>query len=127
MAVKLTPVGKTSPEQGGKGDKKYYAQVVSSGIDTTKDIIQIIEKTSTVSGADVKAVLFALTECLKSSFEQGRIVQLDDLGSFRLSVSSTPEDDPSLVGPKNVKQARVVYHADKDLKKWLNSLKFTLE
>lgn len=127
MPVNLVPVGKTSPSEGSGGEKKYYAAVKSSGTYTLKEITRKIEKMSTISGADIRAVLYALTDIMKDSLAEGYIIRLEDLGSFRISVSSTPEDESSLIGPKNVKQARVVFQADKDLKRWTKKLKFTVK
>jgi predicted histone-like DNA-binding protein len=124
MAVKLTPIGKTSPATGRKGEKKYYAQVLSSGTDTMEHIIQRIEKSSTASSADVKLVLRALVDTMKVSFAEGRIVQLEDLGSFRLSVSSDPVKEPGNISRHNVKQVRVIFKPDKELKRWLKRVKF---
>jgi predicted histone-like DNA-binding protein len=127
MPVKLVPVSKTSPREGSKGEKKYYAAVKTSGTDTIKEISHRIEKMSTASGADIRAVMFAFVDVMKDSLSQGRIVRLPDLGSFRISISSTATDDPSLIGPRNVKEARVVFQADKDLKVWTEELKFIKE
>ncbi len=125
MPIRLVPIGKTRPEDGATGKKKYYAQVVSSGTDTIDDIIRRIEKKSTVSGADIQAVLYDLVEEMKSSFSLGRIVQLDRLGNFRLSVSSEGVEEPEKAGARQVRQVRVIFKPDKELKRWLKTLKFT--
>ena len=124
MPIRLITIGKSKPGEGSQGEKKYYASVKSSGEDTLEDITKKIEKISTVSGADIRGVLYALVDTMKLSFADGRIVRLGELGSFRVSVSSQAEDSPSDVGARSITQARVIYKPDKSLKDWLKTLGF---
>ena len=48
-------------------------------------IVKRVEKRSTVSSADVKAVLDALQYEVMEALENGNTVRLGDLGSFRLT------------------------------------------
>ena len=51
-------------------------------------IVKRVEKRSTVSSADVKAVLDALQYEVMEALENGNTVRLGDLGSFRLTMKS---------------------------------------
>ncbi len=51
-----------------------------------------IEKISTVSGADIRAVLYALVDVSIDNLPKGAIVRLGDLGSLRVSISSEGRD-----------------------------------
>ena len=51
-------------------------------------IVKRVEKRSTISSADVKAVLDALQYEVMEALENGNTVRLGDLGSFRLTMKS---------------------------------------
>ena len=124
MAVKLTTVNKFNVREEGKGAKRYCAAVKSAGTDTLKEITVSIEKASTVSGGDIRAVLYELVETMKHSLAEGRIIRLEDLGSFRISVKSDIAEDPTDIGPGSVRQAKIVFTPDAGLNRWLKQLKF---
>ena len=71
-----------------KEEVKYYPQMAPTTPMTLAQIIKRIEKRSTVSSADVKAVLDALQYEVIDALENGYSVRLGDLGSFRLSMKS---------------------------------------
>ena len=87
------------PQPGVKGGgiKKYYANPVHDREISLDGLTKAIEKTSTVSGADIRAVLYAAVEETVLGLADGRIVRLGDLGSFRISISSEGRDKPELV------------------------------
>ena len=51
-------------------------------------VIKRVEKRSTVSSADVKAMLDALQYEVIDALQNGNTVRLGDLGSFRLSIKA---------------------------------------
>lgn len=55
---------------------------------TLAQIVKRVEKRSTVSSADVKAVLDALQYEVIEALEAGNTVRLGDIGSFRLTIKS---------------------------------------
>lgn len=55
---------------------------------TLEQIVKRVEKRSTVSSADVKAVLDALQYEVIEALEAGNTVRLGDIGSFRLTIKS---------------------------------------
>lgn len=55
---------------------------------TLAQIVKRVEKRSTVSSADVKAVLDALQYEVIEVLEAGNTVRLGDIGSFRLTIKS---------------------------------------
>ena len=65
---------------------KYYPQMAPTTPVTLAQIVKRIEKRSTVSSADVKAVLDALQYEVIDALQNGNSVRLGDLGSFRLSI-----------------------------------------
>lgn len=71
-----------------KNEVKYYPQMAPTTPMTLTQIVKRVEKRSTVSSADVKAVLDALQYEVIEALEAGNTVRLGDLGSFRLTMKS---------------------------------------
>lgn len=67
---------------------KYYPQAAPSTPMTLSQITRRIEKRSTVSSADVKAVLDALQTEVIDALQNGNSVRLGDLGSFHLTIKA---------------------------------------
>jgi hypothetical protein len=67
MAIKFKVIEKGQPGVAGGGVKKYYASNQSGGEITLAKLNNSIEKVSTVSGADIRAVLYAMVDVMKSS------------------------------------------------------------
>lgn len=70
------------------GESRYYPQIAPSTPMTLSQITRRIEKRSTVSSADVKAVLDALQYEVIEALQNGNSVRLGDLGSFRLTIKA---------------------------------------
>jgi len=71
-----------------KGTVKYYPQMAPSTPMTLAQVVKRIEKRSTVSSADVKAVLDALQYEVIDALQNGNSVRLGDLGSFRVTIKA---------------------------------------
>ena len=76
-----------NPEQ-----TKYYPQMAPSTPITLAQVVKRIEKRSTVSSADVKAVLDALQYEVVEALADGNSIRLNDLGSFRLTITANGVD-----------------------------------
>lgn len=97
MTVKFKVIEKGQPGVAGGGEKKFYATVVSSGEISLEEMTSMIEEISTVSGADIRAVLYAMVSVASRSLSSGQIVRFGDLGSLRLSISSDAAETPEKV------------------------------
>jgi predicted histone-like DNA-binding protein len=124
MAIKFKVIEKGQPGVAGGGIKKFYASVQSSGEMTLPKLTNSIEKVSTVSGADIRAVLYAMVDVMKASLADGQIVRLGDLGSLRISIASNGEQTAEKVNARSVKSARTVFTPGLELKNQLKTLKF---
>ena len=85
----------------------YYAQIAPVTPLKLDDIVRRIEKTCTVSSADIKAVLDALQHEIVESLRAGNSVRLGDLGSFRATLSSSGVEAPENVSASLIKSVRV--------------------
>ncbi|RIJ49527.1 DNA-binding protein [Maribellus luteus] len=124
MAIKFKVIEKGQPGVAGGGVKKYYASAQTTGDMTLPKLTASIEKVSTVSGADIRAVLYAMVDVMKSALADGQIVRLGDLGSLRISIASNGEETPEKVSAKSVKSARTVFSPGVELKNQLKMLKY---
>ena len=88
---------------------QYYAQVSPVTPVTLDQIVELIEKRSTVTSADVKAVLDALRFEVRNALVDGKSVRLGDLGSFRPTLSSRSALSADAFLPANIKGVRVRY------------------
>ena len=125
MPVKIKSVAKTQPGVAGGGNVKYYASTVTDGVMDIDDLTKAIEKISTVSGADIRAVLYSLVDVTADGLARGANIKMGDLGNFRISVSSEGKDTPKDVTANAVKKVSIIFTPGKRLKETLNNLKYT--
>lgn len=124
MSIKFKVVEKGQPGVAGGGIKKFYASASSTGEMTLTKLTKRIEQTSTVSGADIRAVLYAMVETMQDALEDGQIVRLGDLGSLRISISSNGEETAEDVTSRSIKSAKTVFTPGKNLKSMLKTLEY---
>ena len=125
MAIQIKTVERGQPGVAGGGAKKYYASPVHGREITLDGLTKGIEKTSTVSGADIRAVLYAMVEEAVIGLSEGRIVRLGELGSLRITLSSEGKDKAEDVTASAVKKAGVIFTPGTKLKEMLKGAKFT--
>ena len=125
MAIKFKVVAKAQPGVAGGGDKKFYATPVLGGEVTLDDLTRLIEKSSTVSGADIRAVLYALVEITVDNLAKGSIVRLGELGSLRPSISSEGRATEAEVSASAIRSASVIFAPGTRIRDMLASAKCT--
>jgi predicted histone-like DNA-binding protein len=123
MSVRLKTVQKVNP-QDVAAPQKYYAQAVSTGRSDMDRLARLIAMQCTVNRADCLAVLSALQDNIIMELEEGRIVELGELGVFQLGVRSKGHDLALEVSSNSVKKARLNFRPGTELKKMLNNLHF---
>jgi predicted histone-like DNA-binding protein len=124
MAIKYKVIEKAQPGIAGGGEKKFYASTALNGEMTLDGLTKSIEKISTVSGADIRAVVYAMVDVMKDALAEGKIVRLADLGSLRISLSSNGEDAEDKVTGYSIKGAKTIFTPGTQLKEMLSLLKF---
>lgn len=113
-------------EPGNKDSKKlYYAQSKSTGIVGLKYLAKFISARSTVSSADVKAVLDSLNWIIDAELQEGRIVQLGELGNLRISVSSEGVEDKTKFSTSMIRPPRLVFTPGSELRITKKTLEYT--
>lgn len=127
MSVKYKIIEKGQPGVAGGGVKKYYATSVFTGEKNLEQLTKSIEKISTVSGADIRAVLYAMVDVITEELSDSQIVRLGELGSLRLNVSSEGKDTSRDVSASAIRSTKLVFTPGKKLKDMQKSLKFEKE
>lgn len=96
MSVKFKAIRKTQPGVVHGGSKKYYASGISAGEMDLEALTTTIEKMSTISGADIREVLYTLVKVTAD----GYIVRLGDIGSVLISLRSEGLPNPKRLLPR---------------------------
>jgi len=123
MSVKYNVV-----ERGKPGDtvtpKKFYPSVTSSGRRTLRQLANRIAQISTVSSADVMAVMEAFLTIVPEELANGNIVELGDFGNFWLRSTSEGAVTAEEVTHRQVKNLLPRFNPGKEFKKVLATVDF---
>ncbi len=106
------------------GKKRLHARVVSSRTIDTNELAEEIQDRSTVSTADVKATLVALTELVVSHFRDGHRIHIDGLGYFQVTLSCPPVRTPKDIRAESIRFKSVAFRPEKGLLKHLKGMTF---
>jgi len=124
MSIEFNVIQRGEPGVVGGGVKKYYATNQSTGELTLAGLSKRIEQMSTVNGADVRAVVYALLEVMILEMADGKIVRLGELGSLRVTISSEGVEKEEDVRASTIRGAKVIFTPGKDLKTMLETLTY---
>ena len=123
MPIKFNVVPKGNPSKP-IDPKKFYASAISQGETTIEGFTKKIEKISTVSGADIRAVLYALVDVMVDEVAEGNIARLGDLGSFRVNISSEGKEKESEVNATTITGGKIIFTPSNKLRDMLKTLKY---
>ena len=126
MPVKFTATPKKDP-RNLEVEPKYYATVRSDGRADTITIAKSIKKTCTVSNAATLAVLEAFLDVVPEKLADGRIVELGDFGTFRITVSSEGAALAEDLTARSITDTRVIFTPGKRFKQLLATIEFQKE
>ena len=105
--------------------KKAYAKSQISGEISLKELSRMVSSQTTVSRADVYAVLISTVENLVQGLCDGKQVDFGDLGKFRLQISSTGAETAAQFTSNNITGVNVQFIPGEDLKNLLSGIEFT--
>jgi predicted histone-like DNA-binding protein len=108
----------------GGGEKQYYAVPVMNGEWDIDRLTKLIEKICTVSGADIRAVLYALVDVSIDGLDDGTIIRLGDLGSIRVTLSSEGRAKAEEVDASCIKKSGIIFVPGTRIRKTLEDAKF---
>lgn len=124
MAIKFKVIERGQPGVAGGGEKKFYASANVTGEMTLSKLTKRIEQISTVNGADIRAVVYAMVEVMKDSLADGQVVRLGELGSLRISISSEGKLTAEEVNANAISGSKVVFTPGKEIKELLPTLSY---
>jgi len=126
MTVKFSASPKKDP-RNLEADPKYYAMVKSDGRADTQSVASSINSMSTVSAPDTAAVLEAFLHVVPEKLADGKIVELGDFGTFRVTVSSEGAALPEELTARNIKDTKVIFTPGRRFKQVLKTIEFQKE
>lgn len=94
---------------------KFYAKAQASGTITIDDLADDISYSTTLTDGDVLNVIRALIKQIQKHIQNGRIVKLENLGSFQAQLRSTGTDSAEDFTPANIKGVRLQFRPGKGL------------
>ncbi|MBA4318287.1 MAG: hypothetical protein C0412_07790 [Flavobacterium sp.] len=103
---------------------KYYPCAIHNGEDDLDSLANIVTSQSTISKADCYGVIIALTQAIGESLSAGRIVRIDNLGTFQITLQGLPADSPDDLGKSSIKGAKIIYKPARNMKQTLKQLTY---
>lgn len=94
-------------------------QAISTGEVELEQLSQEISDRSSLSRADVHAVLISLGELMLAHLAEGKTVSIDNIGRFKIGFKSGSKPSPDLLRPKKVSRFHINYQPTLKLKRWL--------
>lgn len=113
-----------TPQPQDKKEVRYHARSVVTGKVDTQDLVRIIAQRSAFKEGVVTGVLVSLEDVLSELLADGKSVQLDGVGAFRISAKSPSVRDRHDIRSESIEFKGIVYKADKKLLRKLSATKF---
>lgn len=107
--IEFTVKSKVQPVGKRKGQTVYYASPKSSQHMTNKMVVDRIVRETSLSAGDVSNALISLSAIVRDALEQGQSVDLAELGSLRLIVSSKMMDTEKEVTAAVLKTPKIQF------------------
>lgn len=123
MAVTYKAIKAINPSKPNEAPK-WFARVVGNGYTTLETLAEYAVATSTVSKADILAVLEVVMEKINQDLSEGKIVKLGDYFTLQVGISSKAVETPEEVTSSLIKKAKVNFRAGATLKDTLKILTY---
>lgn len=112
-----------NPNPKGDGKKQpLHARIVPKGTIHTQDIAEEIADSCGYSTATTKGMLDALAKVISKNLRRGYTVELDDLGSFSISLKCRPVMDKKELRSWSVHFGNIHFKGSKRLKEQLKPI-----
>lgn len=123
MSAQFTIIKKLIPGKDGVREK-YCAAVVKRKIVSLEEIAVSLSEASTLNAIDCYAVMMGMSMEIARHLSEGNVVNIENLGSFRLSAKSQAVDNISEVTDKTISNPSVNFRPAVVLKNKLRKIKF---
>jgi predicted histone-like DNA-binding protein len=125
MSILYKAIGRTQPGVAGGGQIKYYAGIKREREVTLREMVKEISSRSTVTTADAMAVIENFLELVPKFLRNGRTVNLGQLGSFRVNISSKGYDTPDEVGNYSIKRNKISFLPSAEMRENMGTVRYT--
>ena len=119
VSLRTNPIKKDEPA-------KAYATAQVNGELSLKQLSRRVSMQTTVSRADVVAVLISTVENLLDALQEGKQVDFGDLGAFRLQINSGGAPSADLFTSDYIKGVNIQFVPGEELQVIFQGLKFNL-
>jgi predicted histone-like DNA-binding protein len=120
MAIRYRITKRTNSIQNKK--EQYIMQAIATGSVDLEMLSSAISNECSLHKVDVQSVLFALGLKLQNYLQEGKSIDLGDVGKFKIGFKCKAEDDPSLLSPKrSIKKYHINYQPSLKLKRTLKA------
>ncbi len=115
MPITFTVTPKRNPQKPND-PQKYYASIVGDGKTTLSDLAKHASTVSTVSKADILAVLESTFEKIANDVADGKIVYVGEYFTLQAGGSSEGKDTAAEVTSASIKSVRTIFRPGKMIK-----------
>lgn len=98
--------------KASKAYGKWYGHAVIIDNVSTKQLADEVSHATTVTYADVIAVLAELTNAIKAHLQNSHSVTLDGIGRFKVGISTSEVADRASFSANNIKRYRINYQPE---------------
>ena len=108
-------------------EPKYYAVSRSDRKVNVKEVCKRISERSSYSKGELEGCIGEFMLEIINVLEEGNIVQMGDLGNFRMSVKTgTPTDTEKEFKSSCIEKGKVLFYPGSDLRKLCKTMEYTL-
>ena len=115
MPIKFNVVSRINPQQR-TDPPKFYANIIGDGKTTLQDLAKHASAISTVSKADILAVLESTFAKIADDIAEGKIVYVGEYFTLQAGGSSTGEAMAEDVTAANIKSVKAIFRPGKMIK-----------
>lgn len=123
MAVKIKAVQKKNPQKPQE-PAKWYPQAIGDGETNLNDLATYASSISTVSKADILAVLETVFDKVSKDLSEGKIVRVGEHMTLQIGITGSPSDKEQDVNGTKVKSAHILFRPGKVLSDMIKLLTF---
>jgi predicted histone-like DNA-binding protein len=123
MPITFNVVPKKNPQQPNN-PPKYYANIIGEGKTTLSDLAKHAASVSTVSKADILAVLESTFSKIADDVADGKIVYVGEYFTVQAGGSSEGKDTPEEVNASSIKSIKTLFRPGKMIKDALKLAEF---
>ena len=123
MPILYKAIPKTTSLKANKSEV-FHAKTIANGAIEFEDFLKKISKKSSIPYIDCFRFFLHFEETLMEELDAGKIVRLNDLGSFQIGATSKSVANIENVTEDSITKPHINYRPGKEFKKMLKNLEF---